>query len=95
MVLGKIKVFERKYDYMFFDIIIVTYFFARCIILVFAIQFQLLGIPVRPAIRAQINVRIWRHLDTSQSNNPPIVYPVLWQEIVRFFPSLSTKKRGQ
>ncbi|XP_022654320.1 scavenger receptor class B member 1-like isoform X2 [Varroa destructor] len=44
--------------------------------------FPLLGIPVRPAIRAQINVRIWRHLDTSQSNNPPIVYPVLWQEIV-------------
>ncbi|OQR70444.1 scavenger receptor class B member 1-like [Tropilaelaps mercedesae] len=44
--------------------------------------FPLLGIPVRPAVRVQLNVRIWRHLDLSRSGNPSIVYPVLWQEIV-------------
>ncbi|XP_003737061.1 scavenger receptor class B member 1 [Galendromus occidentalis] len=41
--------------------------------------YALLGIPVRPAIRAQINVRIQRKFSPE---SPALVYPILWQEIV-------------
>lgn len=49
--------------------------------LTYSFERQLLGIPVEPALRIQINVRVRRQFSSS---SPAIVYPVLWQEIVSF-----------